>query len=82
MASDGNRMRALKLIQIGDSVGFILPDEVVARLQAEKVDVLYLTCESHGGVTLTPLDPSDQEQLNKGREFMREFCEAFVALAK
>lgn len=36
-------MSALKLTQIGNSVGVILPKEVLARLKVEKGDVLFLS---------------------------------------
>lgn len=74
-------MTALKLTQIGNSVGVILPKEVLARLKVEKGDSLYVT-ETPGGVTLTPYDPSFEEQLELGREFMREYRDTFRALAK
>ena len=45
-------MSALKLTQIGNSVGVILPKEVRARLKVEKGDVLYLT-EAANGVTFS-----------------------------
>ncbi|PQA77504.1 AbrB/MazE/SpoVT family DNA-binding domain-containing protein [Rhodoferax sp. TS-BS-61-7] len=74
-------MSALKLTQIGNSVGVILPKEVLARLKVEKGDTLFLT-EAANGVTLTPYDPSLEEQLKLGREFMREYRDTFHQLAK
>jgi len=74
-------MHALKLTQIGNSVGVILPKEVLARLKVEKGDVLYVT-DTPAGVALTPFDPAFEEQLNFGREFMREYRDTFRALAK
>jgi putative addiction module antidote len=74
-------MQALKLTQIGNSVGLILPKEVLARLKLEKGDTVYLT-DAPGGVTLTPHDPTFEEQLELGREFMREYRDTFHALAK
>ena len=74
-------MHTLKLTQIGNSVGVILPKEVLARLKVEKGDTLYVT-ETPGGVALTPYDPSFEEQLELGREFMREYRDTFRALAK
>ena len=50
-------MTALKLTQIGNSVGVILPKEVLARLKVEKGDSLFVT-EAANGVVLTPYDPS------------------------
>ena len=74
-------MHALKLTQIGNSVGVILPKEVLARLKVEKGDTLYVT-DAPTGVNLTPYDPQLQEQLELGREFMHEFRDTFRALAK
>ena len=36
-------MHALKLTQIGNSVGVILPTEVLARLKLERGDTVYVT---------------------------------------
>ena len=74
-------MTALKLTQIGNSVGVILPKEVLARLKVEKGDTLFVT-DAANGVLLTPYDPSLEEQLKLGREFMHEFRDAFHQLAK
>ena len=74
-------MHALKLTQIGNSVGVILPKEVLARLKLAKGDTVYLT-ETPDGVALTALDPSFEQQLEVGREFMREYRDTFRALAK
>lgn len=74
-------MTALKLTQIGNSVGVILPKEVLARLKLEKGDLVYLT-DAANGVNLSPYDPSLDEQLAAGREFMHEFRDTFRQLAK
>ena len=74
-------MQTLKLTQIGNSVGVILPKEVLARLKLAKGDTVYMT-DMPGGVALTPYDPSFEEQLELGREFMREYKDTFRALAK
>ncbi|WP_310461227.1 AbrB/MazE/SpoVT family DNA-binding domain-containing protein [Sphaerotilus sp.] len=74
-------MHALKLTQIGNSVGVILPKELLARLKLEKGDVLFVT-DTPDGVALTSFDPSFEDQLDMGREFMREYRDTFRALAK
>jgi putative addiction module antidote len=74
-------MHALKLTQIGNSVGVILPKEVLARLRLEKGDTVYVT-DTPDGVALTPLDPSFEQQLELGREFMRTYRDTLRALAK
>ena len=74
-------MHAVKLTQIGNSVGVILPKEVLARLKLSKGDTLHVT-ETPDGIALTPYDPNFEEQVELGREFMREYRDTFRALAK
>ncbi|MBI3094889.1 MAG: AbrB/MazE/SpoVT family DNA-binding domain-containing protein [Rhodocyclales bacterium] len=74
-------MHVLKLIQIGNSVGVILPKEVLANLKLEKGESIFLT-ETPEGYVVTPYDPALEEQVTAGRDFMREFRDSFHALAK
>ena len=74
-------MTALKLTQIGNSVGVILPKEMLARLKLEKGDTVFVT-DAVNGVTLTPYDPTLEEQIKAGREFMHDFRDTFHQLAK
>lgn len=74
-------MHTLKLTQIGDSVGLILPQDVLVRLKLEKGDTIFLT-DAPGAVTITPTNPDFDEQLKIGREFMSEYRDTFNALAK
>jgi putative addiction module antidote len=74
-------MQALKLTQIGNSIGVILPKEVLARLKLGKGDTVFVT-ETPDGIALTPYDPAIEEQVKLGREFMREYRDTFRALAK
>jgi len=74
-------MTSLKLTQIGNSVGVILPKEVLARLKLGKGDTVFVT-DAANGVLLTPYDPAVDEQLEAGREFMHEFRDTFHQLAK
>jgi len=71
----------LKLTQIGNSVGIVLPKEALAALKLEKGDAVHLT-QTPEGFQITPYDPTLAEQLELGRDFMREFRATFHALAK
>jgi putative addiction module antidote len=73
-------MTALKLTQSGNSVGLILPKEVLARLKLEQGDTVFVT-DAANGVMLTPYDPALDAQLEAGREFMREYRDTFHQLA-
>lgn len=74
-------MHMLKLTQIGNSVGVILPKEALARLKLQKGESVFLT-ETSEGYILTPYDPALEEELTAGREFMREYRDTFHQLAK
>ena len=74
-------MHMLKLTQIGNSVGVILPKEALLRLKLEKGQSVFLT-DTPEGYALTPYDPELEEQIQAGREFMREFRDTFHQLAK
>lgn len=74
-------MQKLKLTQIGNSVGVILPKEILARLKLTKGDTVFVT-DAPDGVMVSPYDPEVAEQLALGREFMKEYRDTFHALAK
>ena len=74
-------MLMLKLTQIGNSVGVVFPKEVLGRLKVSKGDSLFVT-ETPNGIELTAYDPEVEEQVEKGREFMREYKDTLRALAK
>ncbi|MBK9573530.1 MAG: AbrB/MazE/SpoVT family DNA-binding domain-containing protein [Rhodoferax sp.] len=74
-------MHILKLTQIGNSVGVILPKEALSRLKLSKGETVFLT-ETPEGYTLTPYDPALEEEIEAGRAFMREYRDTFHQLAK
>ena len=74
-------MHALKLTQIGNSVGVILPKELLAKLKVEKGDTLYVT-DSPDGVRLTPHDPAFETQMEAAREIMKRRRAVLRELAK
>jgi putative addiction module antidote len=74
-------MSALKLSQIGNSVGVILPKEVLARLKLVKGDSLFLT-EAANGITLTPYDPEFEVQMSEARRIMKKRRDVLRELAK
>ncbi len=74
-------MHTLKLTQIGNSIGVILPKEVLARLKLEKGDVLHVT-ETPDGVRLTPHDPTFEAQMKAARAVMRKRRNVLHELAK
>jgi putative addiction module antidote len=74
-------MTTLKLVQIGNSVGFVLPKEAVARLKVEKGDVVFLT-ESPDGYRISPYDPAFEKQMKAAERIMKKRRNVLRALAK
>jgi len=74
-------MFALKLTQIGNSVGVVLPKELLGLLHVEKGDTLYAT-ESPEGVRLTPFDPEFEQQIEAARKIMKARRDVLHELAK
>ena len=74
-------MSALKLTQIGNSVGVILPKEVLARMKVEKGDTLFLT-DAANGITLTAYDPEFEAQMQAARSIMKKRRAVLHELAK
>jgi len=75
-------MTALKLTQIGNSVGLILPKELLARLKLEKGDTVFVTEAAQGAVMLTPYDVDFETQMNAARKIMKERRHVLRELAK
>lgn len=74
-------MHMLKLTQIGNSIGVILPKDALARLKLGKGESVFLM-ETPDGYALTPYDPALEEEIQAGREFMRDWRDTFHQLAK
>jgi putative addiction module antidote len=74
-------MHMLKLTQIGNSVGVILPKEVLARLKLEKGDTIFIT-ETPEGFAITPHDPAFEAQMTAARQIMKKRRAVLHELAK
>ena len=71
----------LKITAIGNSIGVILPKEVLARLRVNKGDSLYVT-ETPQGVELTAYDEKYAGQMEAGEKVMREDRDVLRKLAE
>ena len=72
---------SIKLTKIGTSTGAVIPKEMLAHMKVEKGDTLYAV-ETSEGYLITPYDPSIEDQLEAGRQFMKEYRDTFKALAE
>ena len=74
-------MHILKLTQIGNSVGAVFPRELLAQLQLEKGDSVYVT-ETPDGLRITKHNPEFAEQMQAAREIMKRRSAVLHELAK
>lgn len=71
----------LKVTQIGNSLGVILPKDLLAKLNVTKGDVLVAT-DADGGFRLTVFDPDFDAQMDAARRIMKDRRAALRELAK
>lgn len=71
----------LKLTQIGNSVGVILPKELLARLRVAKGDHLFAS-ELPDGLKLTPYDEEFERKMAVAERIMREDRDVLKKLAE
>jgi len=79
--NNGDLMSALKLTSIGNSVGVILPKELLAKLGVGKGDTLFAV-ETAEGIRLTTTDPEFQMQMDVARQIMKKRRAVLRELAK
>lgn len=72
----------LKVRKVGNSLGVILPREVLSRLHLEDGDRVFLIETPDGGYRLTPYDPEFEEQMKLAEEDMARYRNTLRALAK
>ena len=73
--------KPLKLTKFGNSVGVILPKEVLGKLRAELGDSIFLS-ETPDGFRITAHDPEFERQMNLAEKIMRDNRDILRALAK
>lgn len=74
-------MTTIKIRNVGNSLGIVLPKELIARLRVSKGDKLFVQ-ETVDGIRLTPYDPEFQQQMEIAKMVMREDRDALRALSK
>jgi putative addiction module antidote len=74
-------MVELKLKSIGNSVGVIIPKELLAKLGLGQGDTLY-AIETPDGLRLSTSDPVFEEQMAVARRIMKEHRAILRELAK
>ena len=71
----------LKIRKIGNSVGLILPKEVVVQLRVAEDDTVHYVIDSDG-LHVTPFDPDFDAAMEAFERTRRKYRNALRALAK
>ena len=74
-------MIQVKVTQIGNSLGIVLPKEALAHLGVAKGEKLSVV-EQANGVLLTTLDPDFEAAVEVARKGMKKYRNALSELAK
>lgn len=72
----------LQIRKIGNSVGLILPKDLLARLKLKEGDALYVVEQTERGFKLSPYDPKHAKAMEIARRAFRTYADTFKALAK
>jgi putative addiction module antidote len=72
----------LQIKKIGNSVGLILPKDLLARLRLKEGDKLHVVEQTERGLKLTPYDPKHAKAMEFARRSFRKYADTYKALAK
>ena len=75
-------MVELKVRKFGNSLGVVLPKEVISRLHTGDGQRLYLIEAPDGGYLITPYDPSFEEKMAKVEDICDRYRNTLHVLAK
>lgn len=72
----------LKLRKVGNSVGLVLPKDVLARLNVEEGDTVCVTDAADGSLRLSAASPEFVRQMEAVQGVVRRYRNALGELAK
>jgi putative addiction module antidote len=75
-------MVELKVRRFGNSLGVVLPKNVIERLNTGNGKPLFLIEVADGGYRLTPYDPAFEQKMNKAEDIIKRYRNTLHVLAK
>jgi putative addiction module antidote len=75
-------MVELKVRKFGNSLGVVLPKEVIQRLQAGDGERLFLIEAAEGEYRLTPYDPAFERKMAKAEQIIGRYRNTLRALSR
>jgi putative addiction module antidote len=75
-------MVALKIRKVGNSLGIVLPKEVISRLRIGEGQDVFLLEGPDNSYRITPFDPAFEKKMGKAEEIMARYRNTLHVLAK
>ena len=75
-------MTELKVRKFGNSLGVVLPKEVINRLRTKEGEPLFLIEAPDGSYQLSPYDPAFEEKMAKAEDIIDRYRNTLHVLAK
>jgi putative addiction module antidote len=75
-------MIAVKVRKFGNSLGVVLPKEVINRLNTRDGEQLFLVESPDGTYQLTPYDPAFESKMAKADDILHRYRNTLHVLAK
>ena len=75
-------MVALKIRKVGNSLGLVLPKEVISRLRTAEGQDVFLLEGPNNTYRITPFDPAFAQKMEKAEEIMARYRNTLHVLAK
>jgi putative addiction module antidote len=75
-------MVALKIRKVGNSLGVVLPKEVISRLRVDEGQDVFLVEGPNNTYRITPFDPAFEQKMEKAEEIMARYRNTLHVLAK
>ena len=72
----------LRVRKIGNSIGVILPKDMLARLGLKEGDKLHVIEGADRALKLTPYDPTHAKAMEIARRSFRDYANTYKTLAK
>ena len=72
----------LQIKKIGNSVGLILPKDLLARLKLKEGDKLHVVEQTERGIKLSRMIPKHAKAMEIARRSFRKYADTYKALAK
>ena len=82
VVTEAKIMVTLKIRKVENSLGLVLPKDVISRLRTAEGDNVFLLEGPNNTYRLTPFDPSFQRKMEKAEEIMARYRNTLHRLAE